>query len=339
MRARPVLINILLMATSIALVCGGVELFLQHRAARAKMKQSWGATSEPDPSYGFRLKRNYTCHDICTRNGEIIYGATYHTNAQGRRITPVSKPENRHRFLALFGCSVTFGLGINDEQTLGACLGRRAPDYMPYNFACQGYGTQQVLLTLQDPLEREIRQKQGIGIYVFFSGHINRVIGGMFMTVYWGAGFPNYEIQGDQLVRTGSFESVHPWRLALHRFLAKSETVKYVINHWPGTYSQNDYRLTARIIQEAARTFRQKFLDSPFYVMFFPDQGTIACADEMMRRLDQFGVPYLYFPDVLDSLTPEARTVDGWHPSQAANELMAERLTRELDCLRIDSGT
>lgn len=292
---------------------------------------NWAGLNQPDPILGYRARPSESLMDVGYKNGAVWYSARYTTDVYGRRVTPLFDPRPRPQFIALFGCSIAFGLCLNDDQTLEAWLGRYAPEYMPYNFGYQGYGPQHVMLTLQEPLQNEILQPCGIGLYIFDASHIRRAIGSMVVSTNWGMSFPSYRLENGGVAFEGSFSSAHPWRQRFYGLLHESRLVVCSGFDVPVFLRDKDFELTARIIRQAAQSFHEKWPESEFYVVFYPREGTAATLCAFMPYLDRYGIKYLYPPGLFEGRLPvSARTVDGGHPTSAANRLMAQWLTRTL---------
>src|SRR5439155_3453419 len=133
--------------------------------------------------------------------------------AYGRRVTPIAGCSScRTKFLLFFGCSVAFGSGVKDTETVPFYASQFAPAYRAYNYGIPGYGTQQVLARLQsEKIDQEVNEKNGILIYVFIDHHVRRVIGSL-DTIRWGASWPYYTLDAsDNLVRKGTFTSGRPF--------------------------------------------------------------------------------------------------------------------------------
>jgi len=64
------------------------------------------------------------------------------------------RPGNKKE-IWLFGCSITHGWSLNDEQTYPWRLQERFPDYEVVNYGVSGYGTIHSLLQFRDALERK----------------------------------------------------------------------------------------------------------------------------------------------------------------------------------------
>ena len=105
--------------------------------------------SIPDPVLGHTLPPNAQIVGKTARGGTLLYQATYTTDAYHRRITPIDHLEQRHKFLLFFGCSMTFGLGVNDDETMPFYVAQFASHYHPYNYGVSGYGPHYMLAQLQ----------------------------------------------------------------------------------------------------------------------------------------------------------------------------------------------
>ena len=333
---HPTVVNAVVAGLSTTLVVCLMEVSFGLLNARYAVGASFdfAGLNEPDPELGYKPRPNDSVIDKGFDRGALMYTAKYTTNEYGRRFTPVEHPERRHKFLALFGCSFAFGLCLNDDQTIAACIARDAPDYMPYNFAYQGYGPQHMLITVQRPIEREIREKEGIGIYMFLMNHVGRVIGSMYCLNNWGWGFPAYYLEGDDLKCDGNFTTTHPWRIGAFHLLRKSQTLKYFDFSWPPWVRWADVKLTARVIKQAETVFHQKWPNSAFYVFFYPDEDILRAERYMKPYLDEYGIKYIDCPDVLEGRVPPDLQLVFGHPTAVANEIVAKKLVEILGLAR-----
>jgi hypothetical protein len=246
--------------------------------------------------------------------GTTVWDATYTMDALHRRITPVEEPEKRTRFIAFFGCSYTFGTGVNDNETLPFYVGRYAPGFMPYNYGGPGWGPQQMLLKLQEEnLRGEISQPRGIGVYVYIDDHPRRAIGAM--RIFWARRYPCYERQDGKLTYLGDFRLAHPWRTFLYDCLLKSNTVEFLHFDLPPRITEADIQLTADITKESAACFASQFNKDPFYVLIFPYQQPYG--PRLLKYLTKDRVPYLDCIHLLDGADWQTLYAD-MHPTPRA---------------------
>lgn len=146
-------------------------------------RQEFDKYWDPDPQTGFINKKNTVARHCLIDNGKVLFNATYRTDEFRRRLTPSGAVGRKSRFIALFGCSFTFGIGVNDDETMAHYLGKLDPEARPYNYGVGAWGPHQVLsLVKSRNLRSEIAEPQGVGLYVMLEDHVRRAIGDS----YWG---------------------------------------------------------------------------------------------------------------------------------------------------------
>lgn len=235
---------------------------------RTQEKSFW----KPHPITGYQL------------NDDGVYPLTYSfhngapplrvqaTLAEGRRYTPMSE-EDRNKFAVFFGDSFTFGTGVNDNETLPFYFGQVSPEYRPYNYGFPGGSVQNMyckLLTRE--LQREIKEPGGFAFYWFFGFHTIRVVGGMPAFNKWTDVTACFEVRNDHLTYMGNFREVHPYRSLLYDLVYMSNTCRYANFFLPLWYSQKDFEVTARMLLESARLFKEQFPASEFIILFWDDR-------------------------------------------------------------------
>ena len=85
-----------------------------------------------------------------TSDGEVVYDVTYTIGEDGFRVTPQSDSDIHIR-VNFFGCSLLFGEGLNDNETLPYFLHVLDNSITVKNFAWHGYGVHQALRILVSP--------------------------------------------------------------------------------------------------------------------------------------------------------------------------------------------
>lgn len=247
-----------------------IELFFwsimpEEDYVRSQEKSFW----KPHPVTGYQLNDDGVYPlAYWFRDGRppIVSRSTF---LEGRRYTPVTGPE-REKFAVFFGDSFTFGTGVNDDETLPYHFGCISPAYMPYNYGFPGGSVQNMyyrLLTRELP--GKVKESNGIGIYWFFGFHTIRVVGGMPAFNRWTDVTACYELRDDELVFRGNFREAHPCRSILYDLVYLSNTCRYANFFLPLRYSQKDFDLTAHMLVESARLFKEQFPQSEFIVLFW----------------------------------------------------------------------
>jgi hypothetical protein len=278
-----------------------------------------------------RPDRVYRLEERVSATGELVFDVELSTDEFGRRQTPADAREQRDRFLLFFGGSYVQGWGLEDEETLPAQFAKRAPHWMPYNYALHEHGAAELLAKLDSgTLPDEVPERKGALVYVSTRPDRDRAAGSMrVVSTARGPVRPHYFVTEDGSVeRRGSFASGRPLRTPLYRLLGRSRLLGLAgIDLRPGS-SEDGYRLVAAILATARDRFEEQFPDQTFAVMIFPDNSR---GPELVPHLERLGVKTLDWS--ADGALPDELTLGkgDWHPNAAANAMLAERLIRELD--------
>jgi hypothetical protein len=283
-----------------------------------------------DPFLGYTLPPNAQIADTLVLGGKNIYQTTYTTDAYHRRITPIDHLEQRRNFLLFFGCSMTFGLGVNDNETMPFYVGHFASHDRPYNYGVSGYGPHYMLAQLQrGNLTQEINENHGIAIYTFIDHHIDRAIGTMRVYNLWEQHAPFYTLDAhDRLVRQGDFTSGRPLVSFLYWVMGKSHVFQYYNITFPPRIREEHVRLTARIIAEARTAFHKQFPSADFYVLLYPG---VRGGEDIIPYLAQAGVKYLDYAYFINWPHPGLTLEDvGAHPTAQGHRIVVAKLAKDL---------
>lgn len=107
-----------------------------------------GHLFERDELLGYR---NTSGQYKIIQNGLLEFTAT--NNSDGHRITS-TKPNDSLPACWIFGCSFTYGWGVNDEESFPFQLQQRIPENQIINFGIPGQGIYQNLLALERELPK-----------------------------------------------------------------------------------------------------------------------------------------------------------------------------------------
>jgi len=282
-----------------------------------------------DPVLGHTLPPNAQLTYTKELGGKRLSPTTSTTDAYHRRITPMNHREQRRNFLLFFGCSMTFGLGVNDHETMPFYVAQYASHYRPYNYGVSGYGPHYMLAQLQrGDLTKEINENHGIAIYTFIDHHIDRAIGTMRVYNQWEQHAPFYTLDAhDRLVRKGDFTSGRPLVSFLYWVMGQSQILQYYNITFPPSIREEHIQLTARIITEARTAFHQQFPNAEFYVLLYPG---VRRGQGLIPYLSQAGVKYLDYARLIDWPHPGLTQADGAHPTAQGHRVVAAQLAKDL---------
>ena len=314
----------------VVLLCS-LELFFyalnRIKADHSKVQESGMRFVRTEP-LGYKNPPNTRAVERMSLNGREIFNVTYSTDGYSRRITPLPHTGSVDKFILFFGCSYTFGQGVQDEETLPSRVSKLAPNYRPYNYGVIGYGPQHVLIKLEDPsLKREIEESHGILVYTYLHDHLYRVVGSL---NHHGREMPHYVLDSDgNLERAGDMVSGRPAIALLYWLFRKSSTAQFFQLGYP-RIDDNDIRLTAKIIIEARNAFSRLFDRGDFYVLMYPNPSSSARMKQLIPHFEGAKVKYLDYSELFDPSTQGLRIEGDPHPTPKAYRWVAERLTRDI---------
>jgi hypothetical protein len=94
--------------------------------------------------------------------------------------------------------------------------------------------------------------------------------------------------------------------------------------------SDQDIRLTTKMIEEARNSFCRTFRRSRFYVLLYPDSGSLY-RQRIKKYLERAQVEYLDYTELFDPNTAGWRIKTDNHPTPKAHRLVAQQLVRDLN--------
>jgi hypothetical protein len=286
--------------------------------------------NRPADAVGKAGQRAVTLKD--ERTGATLYDVIYTLDAWGYRVTPVESARRRHQFIGFLGCSVTFGEGVRDGETMPYYIGRLAKRFQPYNYGWRGGGPAEALRMFEErDVAAKIPQRLGLWVYTFIDDHVERTIGAS-KVIAWGPSKPYYEPTADgTFVYRGTFAEVWPWRTKAFGLLHRSHIVQ-AFNVSIPRITDRHLDQTADLVGALATAVRRQFPDSEFRVLLYPGARR---AKAMAERLRVRGLRVLDYAALFRAVrreSPDAplKIPDDGHPTPLAYRLLAEALVRDL---------
>lgn len=302
---------------------------------------------KPDSTLGYVLNHTGTCAVAkVDQRGDTLYKATY---TLVPAIDPAGRPVVRRvgldkagmsPELVFFGCSFTFGQGLDDTMSLPYQTGK-ATGLPAVNLGVTGYGIHQVYQSFRQQYAGTPNH-QRVFVYSFLYDHIIRANG-----VYeWNRRGPIFDLQGDSLVYKGSFSG--------HGQASADRTIHYVsglgtfsflkdmlqrvaLNRAVKQLGPADYDRCIRMIREMGRTIRQT---GGRLIVLHWDQDNWANLDikglpqglieEKLQALSGEGISLIPVSSVLDLQDPQHFISRDGHPSALANAKIARHLQDQL---------
>lgn len=308
------------------------KIILSAKTNEIVTEFSSGPVYKVDSACGFVLIPGRNTDVVKLINGDTVYNVLYSVDSFGRRFSVGQKTTDSSEFLAFFGCSLTFGEGLDDSQTLPSLVCNASENVAVYNYACEGYGTNQVLAQVSGRnLKEEIPEKKGIGIYVYFDGHIGRNTGCMSVYNLWGENMPYYFLEEGSLKRNGSFNTGRPFVSLIYKLLGKSSLLKLFHIDLPFGVRDKDILLTRKMILEIKNNFMDNFPSGEFITLIYPGSGY---CNKLLPLLEKSGIRYLDYSGLFSRQAKGYFIPGDNHPSGKANQFLAEKIVTDLKLKR-----
>lgn len=279
-----------------------------------------------DSNRGYVSKASSVVSSVKTIDKDTIYNVNYTTDNYSRRIvTPVNEDSLKY-YAIFFGGSITFGEGVNDNETFACRFNQYKPDYQPYNYAFCGYGPNQMLAKLQeDDIRKEIKYDSGICIYVYIDEHIKRASGALSVVRDWAKNTPHYTYdKSGNLVRKGSFQDGRKIKTSLLRIIGSSNIMKYFNVDIPGKLKPKHYKLTTDIFKYSFTAYKEKFSNDEFYIVIFPGSS-----NEIIDYLKDTDIKVIDLSDLYTKFEYRLHKFD-LHPNAQGHEIFAKELQKKL---------
>jgi hypothetical protein len=289
--------------------------------------------------------------------GRPVYDVTQTIDSNGLRISAPAGKAPPDGTVIFFGCSITYGEGLQDDETLPyqVCTQSRGR-WRAVNFAFSGYGPQQMLAAIADGRVRcVVDSRPRYAIYVATLDHGARVAG----RYPWQDGAPRYRLDLDGEPRlNGHFhgEGRAPGFLDSHVFriipgaapwlrwqLGKSSIYRMTgTRGWATTLTTlDDIHLSLAIVRKSRELLLEDYPGLEFHVIFWPLQFTQCRAlyREMLDGFRQLNMPVHRVEEILpgyDLEVPDRYQTRyvlspfDWPPNALANRLLAQYVVTKI---------
>ena len=240
-----------------------------------------------------------------------------------------------------FGCSFTFGDGLDDDETLPYQVGTQSGGrYRIFNFAFQAYGPNHMLALIEhDRVRRVVDTTPQHAFYVAIPGRVWRVAG----RVAWGGHAPRYALNADGSVHlAGAFgnRELLDQRLGLKhgvRQLNKSAIWRRLGNG-DDRISDDDLRLYFAVVRHSQELLAAQYPGIQFHIILWPYQDSPQqpyAYEKMLEEFRRTGVSLYLVEDILPGFrsdrSPYILGSADHHPNALADRLLAQYvLTRVL---------
>lgn len=135
----------------------------------------------PDETLGYAPQKGLAVSSRRYHGNELVYAVTYTIDINGLRISPTFPSAECTGSVLFFGCSLTFGEGLNDHEAMPFLVGTLSQRKV-YNFAFHGYGPHQMLSAIEHGVvDKTVDGDPQYAIYQTGLFHVARAAGYFFM--------------------------------------------------------------------------------------------------------------------------------------------------------------
>lgn len=228
-------------------------------------RQEWDGAKlfVADPAMGHRPETSFQTPARLWIDDRLIYDVTYTIGADGLRIAPPDNGGDDIPCVLFFGCSYTFGEGVDDADALPFQVGVKAQgQYRVHNFGFSGYGPHHMLAAIETGLvDRVVHCQPKYAVYQAMPHHILRAAGKW----SWDWRGPRYVLdERGEAVRSGNFSDQRS------PALEKSALVRrFRPEHEPtiGEVTPEDIRLLYAIVAKSRRLLLERYPGIEFHVI------------------------------------------------------------------------
>ncbi len=320
----------------LALALGGAEGYAYFRVKAEELPTYTKGYWVRDDILGVVPVKGVVARSKHMHGATVIYDVTYSIGPDGLRISPFYSVAELKGCVLFFGCSFTFGEGLNDNQTLPYQVGVLSHGgFRTHNFAFHGYGLQQMLAALEYGLvDNIVHCRPTHIIYQAHPDHVARAAG----LYSWGRHGPRFILSSDGSVKQrGHFddEDLDPSPLGanLRYQLSKSYLLSWLAGRGRPVRKE-DVRLFVGIISEARQLVLKKFPGCQFHVLLWPWRPQLRTYTEVLEGLKNAGVRVHLIHDILPDYTNDPVKYEispfDHHPNTSANKIIAEYVVKEI---------
>jgi len=266
--------------------------------------------------------------------GRVVRTISMHTDGRGRR-TPSWHSERLRTaksHIVTFGCSMTWGYGVADDEAYPSLLSRDSADFVTYNISAGGYGLGEILVRAQDydGLDKVV-PRQGVGIYALADFHMARFNNSVFSRGQnWRSnGIVVEEVAPGRFEAQGRLAAVRPLWFLFSSLWGSSGLAQLIGVDWP-VNDQSRVDRFVRAIKQLRRVYWEKTsLANPFIVMLLPFRFDHRPLREALDREEILFLDYSQVPLHLILKAPINRPGED-HPGPEFHEKLAAAMSRDL---------
>ncbi len=291
-------------------------------------------TTTVDDFLGYAPIKNIKYTETQYYRDKLVHSSSYTIDENGSRITPSPNGTSVKGHLLFFGCSITYGAGVNDFETMPYQVGSLSNGrYRIHNFAFMGYGPHQMLSAIENGLVENIvghDDKPKIAIYQAIPDHIRRSAG----CFLWDCHAPHYKLDPNgEVFYVGHFDDYHiiPQRVK-QKLINKFQIYKKIVQS-EKPFRDGDIESFLGIVNASKTKFEAQYPQSTFYIIWW-DWWNLKINknkrynEKILEALKNMKIQVYLISDILPDfnnyrLTYQVSPYDS-HPNSLAHQIIAK---------------
>ncbi len=262
------------------------------------------------------------------KNGDSLIYSVKYTLSKGRRLVP-NNNENAHKKVFFLGCSVTFGDGLNDDQTLPYFFSEFSNHrFNVINYGFSGYGPHQALKIVEEKiLKNKMPGDSSVCIYSFIPEHYARAAG----RSIWDEYGPCYKTEDNKLLYKGSFNDN---RLIKQNYFTR---IIRIIWHNSNLYQKlikdRVSKKDALLVAEIVKTMNQQLKNAGirFIVLIRKPDSPLKHENVFYNCLNGCHIEHYFVDSIIDTSNWNAYKIKGdWHPNEKYNRELARFFSKKI---------
>lgn len=232
-----------------------------------------GAGQEGRTAYLGYLPASGTEHmQLGIVDGDTTFYNYYRMDSYQRREIPASQDTVKdERYALFFGCSVAFGYGLENEETLPYLYQEADLRSKGYSYAYNGFGTNHMLSRLEhENLREQVAEPDGSAYYIFLWSHIPRNIPDYKSYTHWCNFCPTYSVEGGEPVFRGNLREGSPVKARIYELMYRSALVRMMEFNHPNEIVDEHLQLAVQVIKKSKAEYSRQFGNENFTVVVHP---------------------------------------------------------------------
>lgn len=283
---------------------------------------------------GYGPSKNNRVRTYSTYNDTKLFDVHYTIDKDGLRISPPFNAQKDSKSILFFGCSITFGYGLEDNQALPYQVGVKSDyKYKIYNFAFNGYGTHQMVSELEHNLvDSIVKVPPKYAFYISIPDHMKR----MMHEREWDDHGPKYVLDDNgEAIFKGHFDDLSfslpkEWGEKVKAITNKSAIVKSIILSDKNDKGFTEYHvnLYTAMIKKANALVKKKYPGCEFHFIYNGDVTTGVDYKVLFEKLEADGIFCHFNQDIIPDISNMVKYTIKYpyenHPNALTNEKYAQ---------------